>query len=242
MLTSTVLEFGIVMAFGLLPTVVPGSGLTLTVCSTSPVAVSISEMLSLLELATMSVPSLARYSADGSRPTLICLVCWPVTRLTSDTVPVEAAPVTLLATMFVPAELLVYSPSFAGRPPSLETNALVPDSTTWRGALPTLMTLTSWLVAVSMTPSLLTTLSATYSLVPSELSAMPEGPSGTVVSPVVRFTIVVSSGMTTGVPTVPFAFTGKWTRSEVCGNHSDFPSADHSGPSAATVPSPMTLG
>ena len=161
MLTSTVLAFGIVMAFGLLPTVVPGSGLTLTVCSTAAVLVLISEMLSLFELATISVPSGARYSADGSRPTRIDLTWWPVARLTSDTVPVEAAPVTLLATMFVPAELLVYSPGLAGRPPSLETNASLPASTTWRGALPTLITLVSWLVAVLMTPSSFTTLRAT---------------------------------------------------------------------------------
>ena len=82
-------------------------------------------------------------------------------RLTSDTVPVVAAPVTLLATMFVPSEWLVYSPGLAGRPPSLETNASLPTSTTWRGALPTLITWISWLVAVSMTPSLLTPLRAT---------------------------------------------------------------------------------
>ena len=70
---------------------------------------------------------------------------------------------------------------------------------------------------------------------------MPDGPSGTVVSPVVRLSMVVLSGMTTGLDTVPSAATAKCTRSEVCGNHSDLPSADHSGPSAATVPSPMTL-
>ncbi len=72
-----------------------------------------------------------------------------------------AAPVTLLATMFVPSELLVYSPGRAGRPPSLDTKASLPTSTTWRGALPTRVTWTSWLVAVLMTPSLLTPLRAT---------------------------------------------------------------------------------
>jgi hypothetical protein len=109
----------------------------------------------------MRVPSGARYSAVGSRPTLSSLTSWPVVRSTSDTRPVVAPPVTLLDTMAVPSEELVKSPGLAGRPPSSETKAWFPTRTTWRGALPTPMLWMSWLVPVSMTPSALTPLSAT---------------------------------------------------------------------------------
>src|ERR1035438_4546589 len=47
--------------------------------------------------------------------------------------------------------------------------------------------------------------------------------------------------MVTGPETVPSAATLNRIRSEVCGNHNVLPSADHRGPSAATVPSPMIL-
>ena len=120
-----------------------------------------SDIESSLELATNSVPSAARYSAVGSRPTLICLTGLPVVRSTSVTVPVIAPPVDLLATMFVPEELLVKSSGVALRPPSLETKAWLPASTTWRGALPTGICWISAFVAVSMTPSLFVLLRAT---------------------------------------------------------------------------------
>ena len=201
----------------------------------------ISETESSLELATISVPSEARYSAVGSRPTLISLASLPLVRLTSDTVPVVAAPVDLLATMAVPSDWLVKSPGLAGRPPSLETNASLPTSTTCRGALPTWTYWVNWLVAVSITPSSLTPLRATYSLLPSGLSAIPEGRSGVVVVVVFRLVTAVTVGMVTGLDTVPFVATLNLIMSAVCGNQSVLPSADHSGPSAATVPSPRTL-
>ncbi len=80
----------------------------------------ITDRLSSLELATNSaVP--ARYMEVGCRPTGISSVSRPVERLTTDTVPVEAAPVTLSETIGVPSDKLVYWPGVAGRPPSLDT-------------------------------------------------------------------------------------------------------------------------
>jgi hypothetical protein len=71
---------------------------------------------------------------------------------------------------------------------------------------------------------------------------MPEGRSGVVVAPVVRLLMLVISGITTGAAEIaPSGPTVNLSRSEVCGTQSVVPSADHSGPSAATVPSPMVL-
>ena len=57
--------------------------------------------------------------------------------------------------------------------------------------------------------------------------------------PVVRLLTVVSRVVTIGFETVPSAATANRTRSEDWGNHNDVPVRDHSGPSAATVPSPI---
>ena len=70
---------------------------------------------------------------------------------------------------------------------------------------------------------------------------MPEGRSGAVVSPVVRLTVTVARVIVAASLTVPSAATLNLSRSEVCDTHSVLPSADHSGPSGATVPSPIVL-
>ena len=103
----------------------PGTGLVLTVWVTLLVAVSMTDRLSSLELATSSADPW-RNSAVGCRPTEIDWVCLPVARLTTDTVPVVAPPVTLLETIGVPSDMLVNWPGRAGAPPSLETYAVVP--------------------------------------------------------------------------------------------------------------------
>lgn len=61
--------------------------MTLTVCTTDAEPVLMSEIESLLELATIRVPSEVRVSAVGSSPTGISLISLLVTRSTSDTVP-----------------------------------------------------------------------------------------------------------------------------------------------------------
>ncbi len=170
------------------------------------------ETLSLLEFATNSVPPL-RYSTVGSRPTLSVVVSAWLTRSTTDTVPVVAAPVLGSETIGVPKESLVVSPGFAGRPPSLATNASWPAITTPRGALPTGICLVSVLVAVSMTPSVFLPLSATYSCVPSAENAMPEG------RPLLSAIVAV-------FVTVPSAATAKRIRSSDCGTHRDVPSGE----------------
>ena len=160
MLTKTCDASGIVMPFGLLPTVEPGSGLTLNVCATLCWLVSMIDTLSSLEFATNSVEP-ARYSTVGSRPTLIVVDSFWAARSTTDTVPVVAAPVLGSDTIFVPKESLVVSEAVAGRPPSLATNASLPAITTPRGALPTGICVVSVLVAVSMMPSVFLPFSAT---------------------------------------------------------------------------------
>src|SRR5450755_2245194 len=155
----------------------------------------------------------------------------------TETVPVIPPPVERLATIGVPSDRLVNSPGVAGRPPSLETNAWLPSITTWRGAFPTGICLISVLVEVSITPSVLAPLSATYSLLPSAESAIPDG-SQALSGPVAVGPAEPTSGIVTGEDTVPSGFTAKRIRSVVWGNHRVFPSAEYSGPSAATVSSP----
>ena len=133
----------------------------MTVWVTAPVAVLITENESSLEFATSRTPFGPRYSAVGCRPTLISRVSLPVDRFTCETAPVDAAPVVLFDTTAVPSDSFVKSPGLAGRPPSSDTYAVEPTSTTCRGALPTWITWVSALVLVLMTPSSLTPLSAT---------------------------------------------------------------------------------
>src|SRR4051812_38311438 len=189
------------------------------------------DTLSSMELATNSVVP-CRYSADGSRPTLMVPTWAPLVRSTMDTVPVATPPVTGFDTMSVPSDRLVESPAVAGRPPSLDTYALSPTSTTWRGALPTGISEVSVLVAVSMTPSVLLPFSATYSLPPSGDSATPPG-SPSPCGP--------TSLMTTGAETLPSSPTVQRTMSEPCWDHSVLPSGEYSGGAGEGVASPQHL-
>ena len=118
------------------------------------------DTVSLLGLVTKSALPFS-VSESGERPTLIVSATASVERLTTDTVPVVAAPVDRSETIAVPSERLVVSPEVATRPPWFDTNALLPAITTSRGALPTGISLVSALVAVSITPSVLLPLIAT---------------------------------------------------------------------------------
>src|SRR5579859_2574159 len=68
---------------------------------------------------------------------------------------------------------------------------------------------------------------------------MPDGSSATVVGLPFRLVMLFSRVMPTGFDAIPDGDTLKRTRSDVWGNQRVVPSGDHSGPSAATVPSPI---
>src|SRR5215467_8627605 len=105
------------MLSGSYPTFASGHGWVAMVCSTASVAESITDTVSLLVLATNTVPFLA-YSAVGWRPTSMLLTAAAGFAVSMTlTVPVVLAPVTGLAGTWVPYEFSVVSPVFAVRPP-----------------------------------------------------------------------------------------------------------------------------
>src|SRR5262245_23266336 len=107
------------------------------VWTTVSLVVSITDTSLVAVLVTNTAPFLA-YTAVGCSPTLMLAgAALGFARSMTDTVPVVAAPVFGSAGTWVPYELIVVSPMFAGRPPSLLTYSLLPTIVMSRGAVPT---------------------------------------------------------------------------------------------------------
>ena len=118
-------------AFGALPKGSSSMGFADSVLATASVAVSIMDTVSLFAFATYrNAPSGARAMPLGCRPTSISFTTAFAARSMTETVPVEATPVSGSTTAWLPAVGPVLSPSTGLRPPQFDTYNFSPRCST----------------------------------------------------------------------------------------------------------------